>query len=100
MTNNKSKHFLKVVEIPLHFHSFEPEEESGLPCAFNDEQYKLRLVRYAEHLKHLLDNPPIHEAACSVVKTSHERIDNYLWAVGELINGLYELSHQSKKTNL
>jgi len=85
----------EVVKTPLHFKSFPVGDESEFPSAFNNNQYQLRLMRYTEHLKHLLDNPPVFNPdGCD--ELHHEKLDNYLWVVGEMISGIYEMNRGSK----
>jgi len=98
-SEKRSKKLLRslceVVKTPLHFNSFPVDDESEFPSAFNNNQYQLRLMRYTEHLKHLLDNPPVFKPDDSD-ELHHEKLDNYLWVVGEMISGIYEMNQDSK----
>ena len=93
------RNLCEVVKTPLHFHSFPVDEEPELPSAFNNNQYQLRLMRYTEHLKHLLDNPPVFKPNCCN-ELHHEKLDNYLWVVGEIISGIYEMNQDSKADSI
>ena len=94
---------LKIVEetavLSLSNGLFSPlENYLNQPC-FVDVAYTLRLLRYTEHLRHLLDNPPCLRAkpfsdVGDEKVYQDEMIDHYLQVVGELINGLYELSRE------
>ncbi|MFK5894074.1 MAG: hypothetical protein QM504_12705 [Pseudomonadota bacterium] len=67
-----------------------------IPLAFNCQtplQHQIRLVRYTKQLKALLDSPLLICEKCSADSLKEEILDNYLWAVGELIHGMYELKH-------
>ncbi|RDH85965.1 MAG: hypothetical protein DIZ80_00370 [endosymbiont of Galathealinum brachiosum] len=91
----------KLVEIPLRFHSFDVDDEQGLPTRFNDTQYKVRLIRYTGHLVHLLDNPPVFKPVCCGDDVHpdvfHEQVDNYLWVMGEIISGIFEMNQVGGK---
>ena len=106
MNNFKSDQADRVVSIPLGFSApnlndnskgFKPKAESHMPVtSFNDTQYKVRLIRYTAHLKHLMDNPPATEHNNSESEIHSEKIDNYLWVMAEFLNGMYEINHKSK----
>ncbi|RDH81412.1 MAG: hypothetical protein DIZ80_15100 [endosymbiont of Galathealinum brachiosum] len=106
MNNLKSEQAVRVVNIPLGFSSaklndnskrLSPKTENHVPAtSFNDTQYKVRLLRYTAHLRHLIDNPPAIEHNCSESDIHSEQIDNYLWVMAEFMNGMYEANHKSK----
>jgi len=84
-----------VLKTPLHFNSFSVGDASALSPVFNINLYQLRLINYTKHLKHLLDNPPVLKPDCGD-EFDYEKLDNYLWVVGEIINSIYEMHHESK----
>ena len=84
-----------VLKTPLHFNSFSVGDTSALSPVFNINLYQLRLINYTKHLKHLLDNPPVLKPDCGD-EFDYEKLDNYLWVVGEIINSIYEMHHESK----
>jgi len=84
-----------VLKTPLHFNSFSVGDGSALSPVFNINLYQLRLINYTKHLKHLLDNPPVLKPDCGG-EFDYEKLDNYLWVVGEIINSIYEMQHESK----
>lgn len=86
-----------IVNIPLTFHAENISDKSAghhqaTPPAFNDTQYKIRLIRSMANLKNLIDNPPEFEH-CNPDDVHQDQIDNYLWVVGEFINAMHELGH-------
>ena len=71
-----------------------------IPLAFNCQtplQHPIRLVRYTKQLKALLDAPLLVCEQCSAENLKTEILENYLWAVGELINGMYALKNRIKQ---
>jgi len=84
-----------VVKTPLHFNSFSVGDTSALSPVFNINLYQLRLINYTKHLKHLLDNPPVLKPDCGG-EFDYEKLDNYLWVVGEIISSIYEMHHDCK----
>ena len=84
-----------VLKTPLHFNSFSVGDASALSPVFNINLYQLRLMNYTKHLKHLLDNPPVLKTDCGG-EFDYEKLDNYLWVVGEIISSIYEMQHDYK----
>lgn len=106
MNNLTSEQAGRIVSIPLGFSSpklndnskpLSSKTEIHVPAtSFNDTQYKVRLLRYTAHLRHLIDNPPAIDHHCSESDIHSEQIDNYLWVMAEFMNGMYEINHKSK----
>lgn len=70
-----------------------------IPLVFNCQtplQHQIRIIRYTAQLKALLDSPPIICEQCSTENLKTAILDDYLWAVGELINGIYNLKNKLK----
>ncbi|MFK5949722.1 MAG: hypothetical protein QM500_13245, partial [Methylococcales bacterium] len=70
------------------------------PLAFNCQtplQHQIRLVRYTAQLRALLDSPPVICEQCSIDALESDVLDNYLWAVGELINGMFQLKNRIQR---
>jgi len=99
MNNNQIKQFFSVIEIPLGFQTSESDKAQEPPASFNNIQYKVKLIRTTAHLKHLLNNPPQHASYYLVDDIQQEQLDNYLWAVGELISGIYDLNQIIENKN-
>jgi len=95
MSNDESKKpfnkKLQLMKTSFQFRSIEVTEVDELSSAFNNILYKVRIERYIDQLKSLLNNPPAFKPIDCDIEAYYDQVDNYLWMVGEIISGLYEI---------
>ena len=82
---------LQLMKTTFQFCSSEVSEADELSLAFDNILYKVRIQRYIDQLKSLLNNPPAFTPVGCDIELYYEEVDNYLWMVGEIISGLYEI---------
>lgn len=93
MSNDEINNKLQLVKSSLQFRSIDVSDADELASAFNNILYKVRIERYNDQLKKLLNNPPVFKPAGCDIEVYYEQVDNYLWMLGEIISGLYEIGH-------
>ena len=93
MSKNESNKKLQLVKASLQFRSIDVSEADDLRSAFNNILYKVRIERYIDQLKKLINNPPVFKPMGCDIDAYYEQVDSYLWMIGQIISGLYEIGH-------